>query len=272
VEGWSSSELPNQIRLNRTNSYAQGSVFFRAKLGLLDNPKGLADSLKGDLYKYPALRPLMSWKETIPPNSPSGLTAAKFSSFATISWVAPAAASDGNPADQYVVYKSTSLPIQIDDARNIVAIQTGTSYLEQSLPPQGVTYYYGVTAVDRLQNESALSNVVGFNASGVVAVGQLESVPKEFVLHQNYPNPFNPSTSIRYQLSEVSFVTLKIYDVLGREVVTLVDGIRNAGTHTAQWNASGLPSGMYIYSLRASDGVPGSGQYRLATRKMLLVK
>jgi uncharacterized lipoprotein YddW (UPF0748 family) len=272
VEGWSSSELPNQIRLNRTNSYAQGSVFFRAKLGLLDNPKGLADSLKGDLYKYPALRPLMSWKETIPPNSPSGLTAAKFSSFATISWVAPAAASDGNPADQYVVYKSTSLPIQIDDARNIVAIQTGTSYLEQSLPPQGVTYYYGVTAVDRLQNESALSNVVGFNASGVVAVGQLESVPKEFVLHQNYPNPFNPSTSIRYQLSEVSFVTLKIYDVLGREVVTLVDGIRNAGTHTAQWNASGLPSGMYIYSLRASDGVLGSGQYRLATRKMLLVK
>jgi flagellar hook assembly protein FlgD len=94
-------------------------------------------------------------------------------------------------------------------------------------------------------------------------------LPKEYVLHQNYPNPFNPTTAISYQLSAVSFVTLKVYDVLGREVVTLVDGIRNAGSHNAQWNASGLPSGMYVYRLRAADGAK---REVVLSKKMLLVK
>ena len=252
---WSPSELPNQIRLNRTNSYAQGSVFFRAKVGLTDNPKGFADSLKGDFYKYPALRPLMSWKESTPPNAPTAFSIAKFSSFATLSWEAPLPASDGGLADQYVVYRSTSLPIQIDDARNIAVIQTGTSYIEQSMPPAGVTYYYGVTAVDRLQNESALSNLMGFNAAGPVAVDESAGLPKEFVLQQNYPNPFNPSTAISYQLSAISFVTLKVFDVLGREVATLVDGVRNAGIHTVQWNASYMPSGVYFYRIVAGNQI-----------------
>ena len=195
---WPAGDILNQVRLNRT--VAQGSIFFRAKYGLTDNPKGLADSLKQDLYKYPALRPLMSWKETVPPNAPSGLTISKFSASAYVSWTAPSPASDGGVADQYVVYRSTSLPIQFDDARNIVAIQGTTSYFEQPLPALGVTYYYGVTAVDRLQNESTLSNIMGLTSTGVVAVEQTESVPKEFVLLQNYPNPFNPRTAISCRL------------------------------------------------------------------------
>jgi len=123
------------------------------------------------------------------------------------------------------------------------------------MPPAGVTYYYGVTAVDRLQNESALSNLMGFNAAGPVAVDESESLPKEFVLQQNYPNPFNPSTAISYQLSAISFVTLKVFDVLGREVATLVDGVRNAGIHTVQWNASYMPSGVYFYRIVAGNQI-----------------
>jgi uncharacterized lipoprotein YddW (UPF0748 family) len=293
---WGPSELPNQIRLNRTNSYAQGSVYFRAKSGLTDNPKGLADSLKKDLYRYPALRPLMSWKEAIPPNAPTGLTISKFSSFATLSWEAPLPASDGGVADQYVLYRSTSLPIQIDDARNIVLIQGARSYVEQPLPPSGVTYYYGVTAVDRLQNESTLSNVMGLNASGVVAVGQTESVPKEFALMQNYPNPFsagggsafggNPYTAIRYYLpasnapgpaeslakagnSSGSWVSLRVFDVLGRHVATLVSGLRSAGGHTVNWDGINdrgerMSSGVYFYQLTV-----GSSQI---TKKMILTR
>ncbi|MBI5471915.1 MAG: T9SS type A sorting domain-containing protein [Ignavibacteriae bacterium] len=83
-------------------------------------------------------------------------------------------------------------------------------------------------------------------------------IPLMFALEQNYPNPFNPTTEIRYQIpevrgqrSEVSRVTLKVFDILGREVATLVDEVRQPGTYNVQWNASGVASGVYLYRLRA---------------------
>lgn len=88
--------------------------------------------------------------------------------------------------------------------------------------------------------------------------------PSGYGLEQNYPNPFNPSTSIMYSLSERSFVTLRVYDVLGREVATLVDGHQGAGRHTEVFDGRGLTSGVYFYSLSA-------GNFR-ATREMLLLK
>ena len=75
--------------------------------------------------------------------------------------------------------------------------------------------------------------------------------PTRFALNQNYPNPFNPSTVISYQLSTVSNVKLIVYDMLGREIVVLVDDKQNAGTHQTQWDAEGLPSGVYFYRLKA---------------------
>lgn len=83
-------------------------------------------------------------------------------------------------------------------------------------------------------------------------------------LDQNYPNPFNPSTQISYQLVAAGHVTLKIYDMLGKEVASLVDGVRPAGEHTAQFDASRLPSGIYFYTLRTNNFN--------STKKMLLVK
>jgi hypothetical protein len=78
-----------------------------------------------------------------------------------------------------------------------------------------------------------------------------ESIPVEFRLHQNYPNPFNPSTVIKYQLPANTFVSLKIYDILGREVITLVNGKEKAGDHSAIFDARSLPSGVYFYRLQA---------------------
>ncbi|HCD52028.1 MAG TPA: hypothetical protein DEQ34_06255 [Balneolaceae bacterium] len=89
-------------------------------------------------------------------------------------------------------------------------------------------------------------------------------LPSGFKLDQNYPNPFNPTTNINYTVGKSGFVTLKVYDITGREVATLVNATRSAGDYTVTFNASGLSSGLYIYSLE-SNGV------RL-TNKMTLLK
>jgi len=87
---------------------------------------------------------------------------------------------------------------------------------------------------------------------------------KGFALGQNYPNPFNPSTVIRYQVSASGNVELKVFDVLGKEVATLVNEIQSAGTYSRTFNAANLPSGLYIYTLKAGSNVQ--------TKKMLLLK
>jgi hypothetical protein len=89
-------------------------------------------------------------------------------------------------------------------------------------------------------------------------------VVKGFALFQNYPNPFNPSTVISYQLSSNNFVTIKVYDVLGREVETLVNERQTAGSHSVAFNAASLPSGVYFYRLQV-------GSYS-KTMKLLLLK
>jgi len=99
---------------------------------------------------------------------------------------------------------------------------------------------------------------------GVVSVDGEQEIPVEFTLSQNFPNPFNPSTNIRFSLPKASNVKLTIYDVLGKEVTTLVNNELNAGTHTIAWNASNLASGIYLYKLEAGDFNK--------TNKMLLMK
>ena len=88
--------------------------------------------------------------------------------------------------------------------------------------------------------------------------------PTEYQLSQNYPNPFNPETKIEYQIPTISHVTLKVFDLLGREVATLVDEIKPAGTYQMRFNAFGLSSGIYLYKLSA-------GEYS-QVRKMAVVK
>lgn len=97
-----------------------------------------------------------------------------------------------------------------------------------------------------------------FNPNGIVTDVEDEksvNIPNEFILSQNYPNPFNPETSIKYQLSAISFVSLKVFDVLGREVATLVNEEKPAGTYTINFNAEGLSSGVYFYRINAGNFV-----------------
>ena len=96
-----------------------------------------------------------------------------------------------------------------------------------------------------------------------------ELLPDNFVLHQNYPNPFNPATTISYDLPEASVVSLSIYDLMGREIRTMINSEQIAGFKNIQWNATdnlgkSVPAGMYIYTIQA-------GEFR-QTRKMVLLK
>jgi hypothetical protein len=122
-----------------------------------------------------------------------------------------------------------------------------------------------------------------------VGVSNVESLPTELSLAQNYPNPFNPTTKIQFSLPLLSsdnakgslpagqagvgvgsIVTLKVFDMLGREVATLVEGAQGPGNYTATWNADGLASGVYVCKLNV---IPASGSPALsAARKMLLLR
>ncbi len=91
-----------------------------------------------------------------------------------------------------------------------------------------------------------------------------DTVPTDYVVYQNYPNPFNPSTNIRFALPKESHVKLTVYDVTGREIVTLVNDNLNAGVHTVEWSAKDLASGMYLYRIEAGSFVK--------VNKMILLK
>ncbi len=89
-------------------------------------------------------------------------------------------------------------------------------------------------------------------------------LPRAYTLEQNYPNPFNPATVIRYSLPARGRVVLKVYDMLGREVKTLIDEIQDAGSRSTSWDADGMPSGIYFCRLTAGEFTE--------TKKMVLMK
>jgi hypothetical protein len=109
-------------------------------------------------------------------------------------------------------------------------------------------------------NNSLMSKVFFKNAKPVH-----NSIPIAFNLYQNYPNPFNPVTKIKYDLPKNTNVTIKVYDLLGREVTTLINNeFRNAGRYEVNWNASNYASGVYFYRIQAADYT--------SVKKMVLIK
>ena len=98
----------------------------------------------------------------------------------------------------------------------------------------------------------------------VTVENETPTIPQEFNVSQNYPNPFNPSTTINYAVKEVGLVKIKVYDILGSEVAELVNQSKEVGYHSVEFNASNLPSGVYIYTLKVNG--------YSASQKMLLLK
>ena len=87
----------------------------------------------------------------------------------------------------------------------------------------------------------------------LTSIDEISGPPNKFVLEQNYPNPFNPTTIIKYQLPKSSYVTLKLFDLVGREISVLVDGLKEAGLHEVSLDGSRMASGVYFYSMKAGE-------------------
>ena len=91
-----------------------------------------------------------------------------------------------------------------------------------------------------------------------------QKIVKQFYLNQNYPNPFNPTTSIDYYVPKTSFITIKLFDILGRYITTLVNEVKKPGNYTIEFNARQLTSGIYFYKMQSSDFEQ--------TKKLVLIK
>jgi hypothetical protein len=166
----------------------------------------------------------------------------------------------GDPRPNPVVQELATLAHRTLPAGNKIIFHaydpiTLTTAVDDTYP-----YFYWV-GVDSLN--SVYQALRWFDIPVGVDEGEV-NLPVEFSLEQNYPNPFNPATTIKFSIPQSSKVTLKIYDVLGREVSTLVNDVRNAGNHEVNFDASNLASGMYIYSIKAGD--------YSASKKMMLLK
>jgi hypothetical protein len=125
--------------------------------------------------------------------------------------------------------------------------------------------YTGILKVNSNDPVTPVKNIgLRLNVGPVGVQTNLTGIPSEFKLDQNYPNPFNPSTVINYQIPVNNFVTLKIYDLLGKEVMTLVNEQKQAGYYNVEFNATNFASGIYFYTVKAGDFKE--------TKRMLLVK
>ncbi len=274
---FAANEIPRQIAYNQEREKIKGSVFFRMKNITNYNSKGIVDSLQNNYYKYVALPPIMEWKSMTKPDSPENLIVTRDSEneyIFDVSWSSASAdqiskiSSTGHVDSliKYAVYRVDSgadpdESAEMDNYYNLIEVTGDTSYTDIA-PPSENGYWYFVTAVSRNNIESAPTP----SAEGGVVVSNDEEpqLINEFQLAQNYPNPFNPSTEISFNLAETGFTSLKVYDMLGRQVSALVNENRSSGLHTVSFDASNLASGIYIYRLTSKNSS--------LTRRMTLIK
>ena len=197
--------------------------------------------------------------DNIAPAVVAGLQANVSDGVVNLSWDL----SEASDLLHYVVYRGNSPDFATDEGSMIG--ETTEPGFSDDVTELG-DYYYVVTAVDIHENESDPSEAVNVTLLSLVDV---HGLPEEYALHQNYPNPFNPTTTLRYDLPEDASVSVIIYDMMGRQVRTLVSGQASAGYHSTMWNAtndlgSSVSAGVYIYTIQA-------GQYR-DVKKMVLLK
>jgi hypothetical protein len=130
---------------------------------------------------------------------------------------------------------------------------------------QSATVSYNNSTTPGGQTSTPVIQTINFTVSGTTSVtAPLTNVVKDYRLEQNYPNPFNPSTMLSFALPQSGLTTLKVYNILGQEVATLLNGFEKSGVHQVLFDAATLSSGVYFYKLQSGNFVQ--------SKKMVLLK
>lgn len=194
------------------------------------------------------------FKDSIPPEIPTGFGGVKldFVHGIYLFW------NSNKEADlsHYNIYRSETSEFE-PDSSSLIHSTIDSIYIDTEIS-EG-EYFYKLSAVDLSGNESEYAD-----AAVIVGVQNNETHPSDYSLEQNFPNPFNPTTRITYSIPSGSYVSLKVFDVLGREVSELVDEEQSVGYYKVEFDASGLTSGIYFYRIQAGDFV--------GTKKMVVMK
>jgi len=149
--------------------------------------------------------------------------------------------------------------------KDISSVASGKGRLTGAFTSSGNSLL--VWADNRMDGNGVYGQELNYNGDlgTVTSVHEVDvEVPDGFVLRQNYPNPFNPSTRIKFRIPGTSFISLKVFDLLGEEVASLISGELTSGEYEVQFDGRGLASGMYLYRLHAGEFVH--------TKSMMLIK
>jgi hypothetical protein len=232
--------------------------------------KGIADSLKTDWQRHPALSPTMDWLNVEAPPAPVDITWDWVNQIAhevEINWSKPTYAVAGDDTLlRYAIYRvladvAPDAATVTASASNLIAV-TGETSFSETLEPSDDNYYYFVTSVSRNSVESESPTAIEVVTSTSIIDGN--DLVTRVELHQNFPNPFNPTTQIRFDLGESSDVQIEVFNVMGQRVAMLFSGYQSAGSHSVAFDATSLASGVYMYRLTTPNAV--------ITKSMMLVK
>ena len=182
----------------------------------------------------------------------------------TVEWEAPCDPEDDQLTYAWQLSSTPDFDVLLADessAEGGTATRYATNFgaLAEILDSNDVELGSSVTLYHRVVTRDAGNTVFGDPITIVLTRGTIvgvefdPTIPQKFALHGNYPNPFNPTTTFRFDLAHSSDVQLTVFDALGRRVVTLVDRRMPAGTYRYEWNADGVPSGLYVYRLDAGS-------------------
>lgn len=270
---YAASEIPLQIEFSRATAGIEGNVFFRARnLGPAAN-LGLTDALSNGYYSTKAFSPPMLYADVGSPNAPENFSASQDAGSLRLTWETPSAGfAAANKFGVYRVRSDAVIPNSTEmtnDPANLLSITWNLEYFDTEALEVGARYYYAVTAVtaNSIEGpETGLVDIMYFDTD-------VESLPQSRSLSSLgvFPNPASSRVNLELELEQSAVVSIRIFDMLGREVANLLDGSRHMsrGLLRRDWNLSDtsgnrLPAGAYY--------IVAQTEYQRLTRSVVILR